>query len=222
MKLITFQTKEAWAILQKKGILTANPSYINLQKYSVPYDWIVKAMKEQKILPKNKEKYPLWAWAKCGRFMAPAKRKNIHHVIQDIVKITFEKTPDEVLLSDYMAYSFLLSGFIVPKTHQEYNDFFDELKRKNISLADLKNFVRNQKVPSSVCKLFPEIQKTWPRIFDLKSNVHQACVWNIKLSEVKKVEIPTDSNYVYGVMNYLKADGTGINWKEKYLQFLSE
>ena len=53
MKLITFQTKKAWDILQEKGILTANPSCIDLQKYSVPYDWIVNAMKEQKILPKN-------------------------------------------------------------------------------------------------------------------------------------------------------------------------
>ena len=222
MKLITFQTKEAWAILQEKGILTANPSYIDLQKYSVPYDWIVKAMKEQKILPQNKEKYPLWAWKKCGRFMAPPKRKNIHHISQDIVKITFEKNADEVLLSDYMAYSFLLSGLIVPKTHQEYNDFFDELKRKNISLNDLKNFVRNQEAPSSVCKLFPKIQKTWPRIFDLKSDVHQACIWNIKITEVQKVEIPTDSNYLYGTMNALRANGTGPNWKEKYLEFLSE
>ena len=63
MKLITFQTKEALATLQKTGILRADVACIDLKKYGVPYDWIVQDMKKKKICPKKGEKYPLWAWA---------------------------------------------------------------------------------------------------------------------------------------------------------------
>ena len=78
MKLITFQTKQAWQVLQKNGILTANVANIDLQKYGMPYDWIVRQMQKRKIRPKNGEQYPLWAWAKCGSSISPKKKKNIN------------------------------------------------------------------------------------------------------------------------------------------------
>ena len=68
MKLITFQTKEAWQALQKNGILKVDRANIDLQKYGVPYDWIVCQMKKRKIQPQNGEQYPLWAWASFSLF----------------------------------------------------------------------------------------------------------------------------------------------------------
>ena len=217
MKLITFQTKEALATLQKTGILRADVACIDLKKYGVPYDWIVQEMKKKKICPKKGEKYPLWAWAKCGSSIAPPKKKNYSGKKQKLVKITFEKPNDEVLLSDYMAYSFILSGHIVPKTKIEYKQF---LQKMGASLDALKAFVRKDKGGKSVAKLFPAIQKTWSRMFTLKSNVRQACVWNIKLSEVKKIEILNDPAYIYGTMNAKRCDGSRPDWKKRYLKFL--
>ena len=134
-----------------------------------------------------------------------------------MVKITFEKPDNEVLLSDYMAYSFILSGHIVPNTKTEYKKF---LQQNTLLLDALKGFVRQDKSGKGAAKLFPKIKKTWARIFNLKSTVHQACVWNIKMSEVKKIEKLSDGRYLYGTMNAKRMDGTRPDWKKRYLDFL--
>ena len=220
MKLITFQTKEALKVLQKDGVLKANVAHIDLQKYGVPYDWIVHEMKKHKILPKQGEQYPLWAWAKCGSSIGPKKKKNINQITQNLVKIVFAKNTNEVLLSDYMAYSFILNGQIVPKDKKEYPNFLKQMESQGISLEDLKNFVRHQKIKPNIP--INEIQKSWPRIFDLKSYVHQACVWNIKISEVITTDTLDDPNYIYGTMNAKRLDGSRPDWKNEYLKFLSD
>lgn len=220
MKLITFQPIEAFKKLKKTGILRSNPTpFIDMQKYQIPYNYIIQKMLKSKLAGHNGEEYPVWAWAKCGGTISPKKRKNPNHKKQNLVKITFIKPDNEVLLSDYMAYSCILSGHIVPRTKQEYESFLKNLERINISLDDLKSFVRCKKTNSQTEKEMTKIQKTWHRIFDLKSNVHQACVWHIKASEIQKVEV-CDSNYLYNSMNPLRADGTRPNWKEKYLKFI--
>lgn len=218
MKLVTFQTKEAWRILQKNGILTTNVASIDLQKYGIPYDWIVCQMKKKNIRPQNSEEYPLWAWARCGGSIAPKKRKNINHTAQNLVKITFEKPDQDILLSDYMAYSFVLNGQIVPQNKKEYTNFLKQMEKQGISLEDLKNSVRHQKTKINIP--VNEIQKSWERIFNLKSTVHQACVWNIKLSEVVKIEVLKDTSYICGTMNARRKDGSRPDWKKAYLKFL--
>jgi len=69
-------------------------------------------------------------------------------------------------------------------------------------------------------KVFNKIKKTWSRIFDLKSNVWQACIWNIKKSEVIKIEVLNDPKYLFGSMNPKRKDGTRPDWKKSYLKFL--
>ena len=218
MRLVTFQTRKAFDILQREGILITDTTHIDLQKYGIPYDWMVSAMKKKKILPIHGESYPLWAWVKCGSSIAPKKKKNKNGVIQDKVKITFEKPDNEVLVSDYMAYSFLLSGHIVPKNQNEYAHFLKQMTEKGITLEDLKKFVRHQETKVNIP--IDEIQKTWSRIFHLKSYVHQACLWNIRLEEVKKAEILDDSNYLYGALNTKRKDDSRPDWKQAYLKFL--
>ena len=218
MKLVTFQTKKAYKILQKEGVLRADIAHTDLQKYGVPYDWVVGEMKKRKILPLNGEQYPLWAWAKCGASISPKKKKNTIHKVQDLVKITFEKPDRDILLSDYMAYSFILNGQIVPKTRKDYASFLQHMEQQGISLEDLKNFARGQKVSPKVP--ISKIRKSWTRIFDLKSTVHQACVWNIKMQDVIKVEALDNSNYLYGTMNAKRKDGSRPDWKKVYLKFL--
>ncbi|MDY6408107.1 MAG: DUF3841 domain-containing protein [Pseudomonadota bacterium] len=218
MKLVTFQTPKALSILQKTGILIADTSYIDMKKSAVPYNWIVQEMNKKKIRSQNGERYPIWAWAKCGAFSAPRKRKNYFETQQKkLIKITFEKPDNEVLLSDYMAYSFVLSGHIIPKTKEEYRKF---LQKNEFSLSALKGFVRQDENGKTVAKLFPKIEKTWPRMFHLKSNIWQACVWNIKLSEVIKIEVLNDQKYLFGSMNPKRKNGTRPNWKKSYLKFL--
>ena len=218
MKLITFQTPKALSTLQKTGILIADTSYMDMKKSAIPYNWIVQEMNKKNLRPQNGEKYPIWAWAKCGALHAPRKRKNYFGTHQEkSIKITFEKPDNEVLLSDYMAYSFILSGHIIPKTKEEYRQF---LQKMNDSLSSLKGFVRQDESGKSVARLFSKIERTWPQMFNLKSNVWQACVWNIKKSEVVKIEVLNDPKYLFGSMNSKRKNGTRPNWKKAYLKFL--
>ena len=223
MKLITFQSLKAFQELKENKVLKM-PSQvndlINLKKYGVPYDFMVERMK-QKIPNKEGTKYPLWAWEKCGKLIAPRKRKNVLNKEQKPkVKITFSKPDNQVLVSDYMAYSFILSGHIVPKTKKEYVQFLKKIETLGVSLDELKAFVRNEKTRLKVKQLFPEIQSTWTRIFSPKSNVHQACIWDIKWEEVEKVELCDDPHFLYNSMNPLRVDGTRPDWKKKYLNFI--
>ena len=220
MKLVTFQTKEALTVLQKDGVLITDSSHIDLKKYGVPYEWMVYEMKKRKILPQEGEKYPLWAWAKCGSSIGPQKKKNINHVMQNLVKIVFDKPDNEVFLSDYMAYSFILNGQIVPKNKKEYSNFLKRMEDQGVSLEDLKQSVRHQKIKPSIP--IHGIQKTWKRIFDLKSYVLQACVWNIKMSEVIAIDTLNDKRYIYGTMNAKRLNGSRPDWKKEYLKFLSD
>ena len=221
MKLVTFQSEGALSTLRKTGILMADQSYINMEKYAIPYDWMVHEMHQKNICPKNGEEYPIWAWAKCGALNAPRKRKNYFGIQQKkLIKITFEKPDNEVLLSDYMAYSFILSGQIVPKNKKEYINFLKRMESQGVSLEDLKNSVRHQKTESSIP--INEIQKTWERIFDLKSYIVQACVWNIKMSEVIAIDVLDDKSYIYGAMNAKRSDGSRPVWKKEYFKFRSD
>lgn len=221
MKLITFQPVDVLKKLEKTGILQSNPvPFIDMQKYQIPYDYIIQKMLKKRIKGFSGEKYPIWAWAKCGNSICPKKRKNLNHKKQNKVKITFIKPDNEVLLSDYMAYSCILSGHIVPRTKNEYEKFLKDIKSKNITLDNLKAFVRSQKTNPQTEKEMTKIQKTWGRIFDLKSNVHQACVWHIKFDEIQKIEILNDDRYLYGALNTPNAKGIRPDWKKRYLKFL--
>ena len=221
MRLVTFQSLEAFKDLKRKGVLKVPASFSNAnsKKYDVPYHFIMTEMKKK--LPDSDAIYPLWAWEKCGGFIAPRKRKNILNIRKPAkVKITFSKPDKEVFLSDYMAYSFILSGHIVPKNKAEYALFLKAIVNLGIDLKELKAFVRKEKTSLKVKQLFPEIKKTWFRIFNLKSNVHQACIWDIKLEEVEKVELCDDPQFLYNSMNPLRPDGTRPDWKKEYLKFI--
>lgn len=221
MKLITFQPVEALKELEKNAVLKSNPApFIDMSKYQMPYQFVIQKMLKAKIAGHDGEKFPIWAWAKCGNSICPKKRKNLNHKKQNKVKITFIKPDDEVLLSDYMAYSCILSGHIVPNTKDEYEAFLKDLEQEGIALEDLKALVRSKEADPVAKKEFKEIQKTWDRIFDLKSNVHQACIWHIKADEIQKVEILNDKRYLYGALNTPNTKGIRPDWKKRYLKFL--
>jgi len=223
MKLITFQSIEAFNEFQKTGILHSMPQqHIDLKKYGIPYDFIISKMK-QKIPRQTGEEYPVWAWAKYGGLAAPKKQINKTGKIQSPkVKITFFKPDNQVLVSDYMAYSFILNGQIIPHSKEEYKFFLNILNTHGISLDHLKNFIR-QKNPENTEKIeaiFPKIKASWNRVFQLKSDIHQACVWCIRHNEVEKVEFCNDSKFLYGAVNFPRADGKRPDWKKKYLKFI--
>ncbi len=195
MKLVTFQTKQAYDSLLKNGYLIADAKFINKAKYGVPYQYIVDNM--QNIDNPYCAAYPLWAWVKYGSFLSPPKNKLLGFFPNDdkeIVKITFEKAPNQVLITDYIKYHFLLTNEYLPLSQTDKNNFDKLMKENNVSKEDLLAFVRRDKfkyfrTDKQFELINQQVQLSYKNIFDNKGNLQQGTVWCILLSEIKNVEI---------------------------------
>lgn len=125
MKLITFQSMEALKSLIEKGYLECNDKYINKDKMGATYKWVVNKM--NKSIPNNENiKYPIWAWVKCYNNICPPKRKGSPVDSLD-VKITFNKKREDIFITDFRRYSFLLNNTYIPNTIKDKIEFEKEL-----------------------------------------------------------------------------------------------
>jgi hypothetical protein len=194
MKLVTIQTKAAYESLIKNGYLITNENFVNEAKYGVPYRFIINHMKN--IDNVYKAKYPIWAWVKYGEFTSPPKNRLLGFFPKDdneIVRITFEKDKTQVLINDYVKYHFLLTNEYLPKTYNDYLTFEKYINSKGVGKNDLLAVVRRDKFDkvrddNSFLEVNNKIQDSYADIFNLETNYLQATVWDIKLSDVVKVE----------------------------------
>lgn len=223
MKLVTFQTFDALKSLINNGELICDESYIDLEKMGNTYNWVLEKM--EKNVPNNTNaKYPIWCWVKCYNGICPPKRKG-EKVSGFDVKITFNKSEKDVFITDFRKYSFVLNNIYIPSSLKEKQQFFDKLNKFNITLEELKMYVRPDKYKThrkdeeylNLCK---EIRKTFDKCITKDSDILQGCVWNIKLSEVEKIEILTDDGYRYGSLNYKRSDGKRMDWQQDYYKLL--
>ena len=131
MKVITFQSKEALKYLEKNGYLRCEDKYIDKDKMSQTYNWVIQNMNER-VKNKSNATYPIWCWVKCNRSICPPKHKG-KSVEGFDVKITFNVKDEEVFITDFRRYSFLLSNTYIPETKTEKEEFEKELNSKNIT-----------------------------------------------------------------------------------------
>lgn len=223
MKLVTFQSFEALKSLIKNGYLICDDKYIDKKKADPIYNWVLEKMNKQ-VDNNTKAQYPIWCWVKCYNGICPPKRKG-KKVDKFDVKITFNKNKKDVFITDFRRYSFLLNNVYIPKSIEDRNKFNNELLKNNITMEDLKAYVRHDKYEShrndkaflDICK---EIRKSFDRCITEDSDVLQGCVWDIKLEDVDKIEILNQKDdYAYGTINYIRANGKRINWiKDFYKQ----
>ena len=210
MKLVTFQSMDALKSLIRDGELICNPKYID-KSYLDKYDWVVSKMNKKVNNPANIQ-YPLWCWVRCYNGICPPKHKG-QKVTGFDVKITFKKEKKDVFITDYRMYSFLLNNIYIPSNLKEKKIFDDKLKQLNLNVKDLKD-----------AKLDDSISKTIINSFDKcitdKGNILQGCVWNIKLSEVEKIELLSDDGCTYGSLNYVRSNGERIDWQKEYYKML--
>ncbi len=195
MKLVTIQTKAAYDSLIKNGYLVADDNFINKAKYGMPYDYIISHM--QNINNTYNAHYPLWAWAKYGKFASPPKNRLLGFFSKDdeeLVRITFEKDASEMLINDYIKYHFLLTNEYLPKSIKDKKAFDQQMQSCNVSKEDLLAYVRRDKYDTyrqdkDFDVINQAIHNSYKDIFNLQTQYLQATVWHISLAEVKKVEI---------------------------------
>ena len=226
MKLVTFQSLDALRRLTSNGYLDCDPKYINKKKIGVIYDWVVEKMSERIKNPKS-DKYPIWAWVKCYDGICPVPINNKPKVEGFDVKITFHKPKEEVFVTDYRRFSFLLSNLYIPNSKNDLEDFNRRLKEANITEEELKAFVRldkysNHRVDDTYLQICSEIRKSFDRCITDKSDVLQACVWRINLPEVEDIEILEDDGKCYGSLNYTRDDGSRFDWHKDFYKKLKQ
>lgn len=179
------------------------------------YNWVIEKMNQ--VIPNtHKTSYPLWCWVKYKNGICPPKRKGEPVKGYD-VKITFNKSPKDVFITDFRRFSFLLNNIYIPKNKKDYQDFNKLLKKYNITNDDLKAYVRKDKYEThrtdkaflEICK---EIRKSFDRCITSESDILQGCIWRINLEDVEKIEILNNDGYRYGSVNYIRSNGKRFNW----------
>ena len=178
--LWTIQHEEAFSIFKKTGVLVANENFLFCQDDLVfAYDWMSQQMNARIGNPPKGVKYPIWAWYQWEgkrnrrdlRSSGYAKRGT------PLVQITFEADADSFLLSDFDAWHNVLANQYVANDEADWDRFYGQT-----SLPKQR-----------------DITQSWERIFDIthfspnwdctpeKKSI-QATLWNIHISQVKKVE----------------------------------
>ena len=223
MKLVSFQSMEALKYLIKKGYLECDESKINIEKAGPTYSWILEKMNERIKNPTD-TKYPIWCWVRCYNSICPPKHKGMPVEGFDI-KITFHKPKEEILITDFRRYSFLLNNIYIPTSIEDKRSSQKKLKQYNITLEELKAYVRRDKYKDyrkdkkylQICK---EIRRSFDRCITEDSNILQGCVWRINMNEIEKIEILNDQEYRYGSLNYVRKNGKRINWQQDFYRKL--
>lgn len=222
-KLVTFQINDALKQLINKGYLDCNEKYIDLKKAGPTYGWILEKM--NKFIPnKYDSKYPIWCWVKFKNGICPPKHKGTPVKGFD-VKITFNKPKEDVFITDFRRYSFLLNNVYIPKNLKDKEDFDKELLEYNITKEELKAFVRPDKYGShrsdndylNICK---KIHDSFDECITEDSDVLQGCIWRLNLNEVESIEILNDDKYCYGSFNYVRNNGKRFDWVKDFYKKL--
>ena len=223
IKLVTFQSMGAVKDLFNKGYLECDENKIDTKKVGIIYNWIVNKMNQNIANPYN-TKYPLWCFVKCYNGICPPKRKGKKIEGFD-VKITFKKNKKDVFITDFIRYSFLLNNQYIPNSLKDKENFDKELKKYNITLEDLKAYVRRDKYEKcrddleflNICN---KIEDSFDRCITEDSDILQGCIWRINLDEIEKIEILNDCEYMYGSLNYVRSNGRRIDWIKEYYKKL--
>ena len=223
MKLVTFQSFDAVCDLIKKGYLECDARNINFSKVGIIYDWISEKM-DQQFKNFNHAKYPIWCWVKCYNNICPNKHKGTPVKGFD-VKITFNKDANEVFITDFRRFSFLLNNQYIPKNIKDKTSFEQKLNNLHITPEELKAYVRKDKYEKcrndlEFMQICDEIKTSFDRCITTESDVLQGCVWRIDLNEVEKIEVLPQDDHVYGSLNYIRSNGKRINWIDDYYKKL--
>lgn len=223
MKLVTFQSMNALKDLINKGYLECDESKINIEKASQTYSWVLEKMSDR-IKKPNHIKYPLWCWVRCYNNICPPKHKG-EPVEGFDVKITFRKPKEEVFITDFRRYSFLLKNNYIPSNLKDKEEFDEKLKKYHITLEELQAFVRRDKykehrIDKEYLQICEEIRNSFERCITEDSDILQGCVWRINLNEIESIEILNDKSYRYGSLNYIRKNGKRINWQKDFYKRL--
>ncbi len=201
MLLWTIQSYMAYENMIKTGLLSASEGNLFCEDaFKLAYDWMAEKMKERSLVPQGRGNYPVWAWCQWeGKRKRRDMREGGHAKRgEKIVQLTIDIPDEDVLLSDFDLFHYVLNYWYLPIDEQDDILFEEEYKSLGFTLHDLQNFnIQSQKMNC----LRKKITSSWNRIFELdkedsswlygkndKKSI-QAAFWELRLERVKKAEI---------------------------------
>ncbi len=179
MILWSIQTIKAWEILSKKGIIYTDQRYIP-NAFKEPYRWMSEQTESHIGNVPYKNAKPLWGWYQWSnnkKKKPDLRSSGLLSAGSKGVRIQIEINENEVLLSDFELWHFVLNYWYLPSPEEDENKF-DHL---------IGTYSWTNPAPSY---LHSKIVKSWNRIFNVNGkNSIQATLWNIKIEQVMDYKI---------------------------------
>jgi hypothetical protein len=172
MILWTIQHANAWSRAEQRGSLRADGRRV-WRVFRESYAWMAREM-ERRVGPAPVcVSYPVWAWLQWESAAAPRPdlRATAHLPAGTAgLRIEFESNANEVLLSDFDLWHFVLNSWYLPRSASARDRYALTAK-----------------------------QRSWQRIFDLSFTAHgvavprqrksiQGVIWQVPLESVRSVK----------------------------------
>lgn len=173
--LWTIQTEEAFAVLQRTGVLRTDPERLLFGgEFRAAYDWMAAQMCRRVGPPPVGVAYPVWAWYQWeGRRKRMDQRRSGYAPRgTPMVQLTFEADPREFLRSDFDAWHLVLGRDYIADSERDWEQF--RAAGGDASTSWDKIFDLTRHTPGWDCA--PEERSI------------QATLWELKLSQVRKAE----------------------------------
>lgn len=194
VELWTIQPIEWYHKLQKDKILFAEKSLINIDmSFMLAYQWMQQQMLQRIGKPPKPNCYPIWAWYQYNS--AKKQRPDLRgsgHLEKGAkgVRIEFNKSRDDVLLSDFQLWHHPLNYWHIADTEQEDQIFDNFLLQNNVKWGDIESYTLPIK---------EKIEASWVKIFDMnyapeysaspfERKSIQATFWSLSIDEIVKVD----------------------------------
>lgn len=176
MILWTIQHEDAWRRAQGRGFIRADGRRRG-RDFRAAYRWIEREMRRRIGEPPRGVQHPIWAWLQYEneRVRRPDLRRSGHLPSGARgVLIEFDASKDQVLLSDFELWHYVLNQWYLPQTSREARE------------------------PLEDALSVPHLKSSWRRIFDLDWSLKdvsvprpeksiQATIWQVPLSAVRSV-----------------------------------
>ncbi len=194
MYLWSIQEEKVWQVIQDTGVYRCDPYKSDLLKpmqdelvgkkrdpqFETAYEWLAEQM-EKRVGPRPEGvRFPVWAWYQYGGKRKSDLRKERWtngKGGERMLCLELEVPDDEVLLSDFHAWHFVLNGWPISDTEEEsekIDEFLEQVGNKEAEAFLRKNWERALDINP--------FENDWTS----RGDDVQATFWEMKREYVKK------------------------------------
>lgn len=186
MRLWTIQPLEVYNLIQEQDYYTCDINKSDLAQFEsfiIAYNWLNERMKDKIGNPPDNIQYPVWAWhTRNWKQKKPDLREAGHGTRgTKMVCLEIEIPDDEVVLSDFDAWHFVLNNWYIGDALTSEESDEEDIWLENHSEEEQKRIIR----------------ESWEKIFDItpiqsdwlsRGQYVQATFWKLSKENIKKVQ----------------------------------